>query len=75
MQDLHDSGCDLLTIGQYMQPSRKHLPVSEYVEPERFKALEEKGRAIGFRGVYAGPLVRSSFNAEGFQPLINNRNI
>ena len=71
MQDLHSSGCDLLTIGQYMQPSRRHLPVSEYIGPESFKALEEKGKAIGFRGIYAGPLVRSSFNAESFQSLID----
>jgi len=72
MQDLRNSGCDLLTIGQYMQPSRKHLPVSEYIEPDSFKALEEKGKDMGFRGVYAGPLVRSSFNAESFKALTGN---
>lgn len=70
MEDLLNCGCDLITIGQYMQPSRRHLPVAEYIEPDRFKALEEKGKTMGFRGVYAGPLVRSSFNAESFQAFV-----
>ncbi len=70
IQVLHDlklSGCDLVTIGQYMRPTRAHLEVKEYVELEVFKELEEAGRKIGFRGVYSGPLVRSSFNAEHFR--------
>ncbi len=61
--DLRAAGCDMVTIGQYLRPSREHLPVAEYVAPERFAALAERARAMGFRHVAAGPLVRSSFHA------------
>jgi len=64
LRDAREAGCDILTIGQYLQPSRAHLPVVEYVHPERFKALEATARALGFSAVYAGPLVRSSYHAE-----------
>lgn len=67
MKDLHNSGCHMLTIGQYMQPGRRHHPVVEYVEPEVFDGLAAKAKEMGFRSVYAGPLVRSSFNAEIFR--------
>lgn len=64
MADLLANGCDVLTIGQYLQPTRANLPVSRYVHPEEFRAFEEKGKALGFRAVHAGPLVRSSYFAE-----------
>lgn len=64
MRDLHDAGCSILTIGQYLQPSRKHYPVKEYVKPEKFKEYEMIGLEMGFRFVESGPLVRSSYHAE-----------
>ena len=65
MQDLRAHDCELLTIGQYLQPSRNyHLPVERYVTPEEFSAFAEAGRAMGFRHVASGPLVRSSYHAE-----------
>lgn len=64
MRDARGVGCDLLTIGQYLQPTKQHLPVVEFVHPDRFKALEEAGYGLGFRAVYSGPLVRSSYHAE-----------
>jgi len=63
MRDLRSVGCDILTLGQYLRPSEKHLPVVEYVRPEVFGELEEEGLALGFRFVAAGPLVRSSYKA------------
>ncbi len=64
MRDARDVGCDILTIGQYLQPTKQHLPVVEFVHPDRFKALEEAGCGLGFKAVYSGPLVRSSYHAE-----------
>jgi len=64
MRDARGAGCDILTIGQYLQPTKQHLPVVEFVHPDRFKALEEAGYALGFKAVYSGPLVRSSYHAE-----------
>jgi lipoic acid synthetase len=64
MEDLRAAGCDLLTIGQYLQPTRAHLPVTEYVPPPVFAEYATIGRALGFRHVAAGPLVRSSYHAE-----------
>jgi lipoic acid synthetase len=64
LRDARNVGCDILTIGQYLQPTKQHLPVVEFVHPDRFKALEEAGYGLGFRAVYAGPLVRSSYHAE-----------
>lgn len=64
LADLRAHGCDLLTLGQYLQPSRAHLPVSRYVTPEEFAALAEEAKAMGFRDVASGPLVRSSYGAE-----------
>jgi len=63
-RDARAAGCDILTIGQYLQPTKAHLPVVEYVHPDRFQALEAAAYGLGFRGVYAGPLVRSSYHAE-----------
>ncbi len=62
-RDLHSAGCRSITVGQYLPPSRDHLPVSEYVPPDRFDLLSGAAREIGFDRVLSGPLVRSSFNA------------
>ena len=62
--DLRTADCDLLTIGQYLQPSRDHLPVSRFVPPEEFAELRGEALALGFRAVAAGPFVRSSYQAE-----------
>jgi len=62
--DLRGAGCDFLTIGQYLRPTRKNLPVVEYIEPETFEALREQALGMGFKFVASGPLVRSSMNAE-----------
>ena len=63
MQDLRASGCDLLTMGQYLQPTKFHLPVDRWVTPEEFAGHAELGKAMGFAHVEAGPLVRSSYHA------------
>ena len=64
MEDLRAARVDILTIGQYLQPTPKHAPVLEFVTPEKFKFYEEKGLEMGFRFVESGPLVRSSYHAE-----------
>jgi lipoic acid synthetase len=64
MRDARAAGCTILTIGQYLQPTKRHLPVVEFVHPDRFRSLEVAGYDLGFRAVYAGPLVRSSYHAE-----------
>jgi lipoic acid synthetase len=63
MADLREHDCDLLTVGQYLRPSPKHLPVDRYWHPDEFAALAEEGERLGFRHVEAGPLVRSSYHA------------
>jgi len=64
MEDLRSVQVDILTLGQYLQPTRKHLPVKEFITPEQFKEYEEVGIKMGFRFVESGPLVRSSYHAE-----------
>jgi lipoic acid synthetase len=64
MEDLRAADVDFLTMGQYLQPSRKHLPVERYVPPEEFDSLKEKALEMGFLGVASGPLVRSSYQAD-----------
>lgn len=64
MIDLRDWGVDILTIGQYLQPTRKHLPIERYYPPEEFEQLKDFGDSIGFRWVESGPLVRSSYHAD-----------
>tara|TARA_B110000037_G_scaffold98834_1_gene115735 strand:- start:15791 stop:16657 length:867 start_codon:yes stop_codon:yes gene_type:complete len=64
LQDLSDSKVDIVTIGQYLQPSKKHLPVKEFITPEQFKKYEEIGLKMGFRHLESGPLVRSSYKAQ-----------
>lgn len=63
MNDLRDAGCDMLTLGQYLRPSSKHLPVAEFVSPEMFDALAAEAEAIGFSAVASAPFVRSSYHA------------
>ena len=63
MHDLHDAGCDILTITQYLRPSALHLPIDRWVKPEEFVELRDEAERIGFLGVLAGPLVRSSYRA------------
>ena len=64
MQDLRDHNVDMLTLGQYLQPSKHHLPVIRYVHPDEFERLREIGEAMGFSHVASGPLVRSSYHAD-----------
>lgn len=63
MRDLRDHGCDMLTLGQYLRPSSRHLPVERYVPPEEFSEYRETGLTMGFSHIEAGPLVRSSYHA------------
>ncbi len=63
MRDLRAVGCDLLTIGQYLQPSSQHLEVTEYIEPHIFEEYRRQGEEMGFMHVFSGPFVRSSFRA------------
>jgi len=67
LQDLREAGCDLLTLGQYLQPSLRHLPVVEFVSPERFAWWGETAREMGFAHVASAPMVRSSYHADEFQ--------
>lgn len=64
MDDALAAGCEVITIGQYLQPSRKHLPVTEYIRPEKFAEYKKIGLEKGFRQVESGPFVRSSYHAE-----------
>lgn len=64
MQYLFNHGCDIMTIGQYLQPTKQHLPVDRYVTPEEFTMFREKGLEMGFKAVESAPLVRSSYHAE-----------
>jgi lipoate synthase len=63
MRDLRDSDCDILTLGQYLRPSLRHLPVEKFYHPDEFAELRQIGLAMGFKHVEAGPLVRSSYHA------------
>lgn len=64
MDDLRSAGCEILTIGQYLQPTKKHLEVAEYVTPQRFEEYRREGLSRGFSVVESAPLVRSSYHAE-----------
>jgi lipoyl synthase len=66
MIHLRESGVDFLTLGQYLRPSARHLPVKEYVKPETFETYKKMGEDLGFRYVASGPLVRSSYRAGEF---------
>ena len=64
MRDLRDHDCEMLTLGQYLQPSRDHLPVDRFVTPAEFDELRDVGEAMGFSNVASGPMVRSSYHAD-----------
>jgi lipoyl synthase len=64
MRDLRTVDCDIMTIGQYLQPTREHLPVAKFYDPSEFALLKEEGLAMGFTHIESGPLVRSSYHAE-----------
>lgn len=68
IQDLTRAGCDIITIGQYLQPTSKKLLVKEFVHPDQFKKYEDYGRKLGVPHMYCGPFVRSSYNANLFAP-------
>ncbi len=63
LKDLREIGCDIVTIGQYLQPSTDQLPVERYVSPSEFQELKVEAEKLGFRHVESGPLVRSSYHA------------
>jgi lipoic acid synthetase len=67
LQDLRRARCDILTLGQYLQPTLKHLPVKEFVTPEKFQEHGERAREMGFVHVASGPMVRSSYHADEFR--------
>lgn len=64
IRDLHDAGCRLLTVGQYLQPTRAHRPVERFAPPSEFEAYAAYAKQIGFKGVASGPMVRSSYRAD-----------
>src|SRR5690606_7887952 len=64
IQDIAEAQVDVITIGQYLQPSKRHLPVKEFISPELFKEYEEFAKQFNFRHIESGPLVRSSYHAE-----------
>uniref|UniRef100_Q028Q9 Lipoyl synthase n=1 Tax=Solibacter usitatus (strain Ellin6076) TaxID=234267 RepID=Q028Q9_SOLUE len=64
LRDLHEAGTQIATIGQYLQPTRRNLPVEEFVEPHQFEAWRDYGMGLGFQAVFSGPLVRSSYMAD-----------
>jgi lipoic acid synthetase len=66
MHDLREAGCDILTLGQYLQPTLKHLPVIDFISPDRFRAYGDMARNMGFLHVASGPMVRSSYHADDF---------
>jgi len=73
MQELRDSKCDILTIGQYLRPSEAQLPVQKYYTPEEFKTFEKIGKEMGFLYIAAAPLIRSSYNAADFSKRFMNK--
>jgi len=76
LQDLHDAGCELITITQYLRPSPRHHPVVRWVHPEEFVALAAEAERIGFAGVLSGPLVRSSYRAGRlYQQALDSRRL
>jgi lipoic acid synthetase len=73
MQDLRAADCDILTLGQYLQPSLKHLPVAAFIHPQRFDGYREIAQQLGFAHVASGPMVRSSYHADEFRQLPTRR--
>jgi len=73
MHLLREAGVQILTLGQYLRPSRQHLPVERYATPDEFRALKEEALALGFAHVESGPLVRSSYHAGNQRELVERR--
>jgi lipoic acid synthetase len=73
MADLRKVDCDIITIGQYLSPSRDHHPVVSYVQPTEFDSLKASALAIGFKGVVSGPFVRSSYHAEELFRMVREK--
>jgi len=67
LSDLRQVGCDILTLGQYLQPTLRHLPVAEFISPQTFQEYGQRARQLGFRHVASGPMVRSSYHADEFK--------
>ncbi len=65
LKDLRSINCDILTLGQYLQPTKEHLPIDRFINPDEFKMLKKIGFGMGFKHAESGPLVRSSYHAEG----------
>jgi lipoyl synthase len=70
MDDLREAGVQVLTMGQYLRPSAKHLPVVAYIHPDQFKLYEQIAYSKGFEHVASGPLVRSSYHAADYHPVV-----
>jgi len=70
LRELAGLGCDIVTLGQYLQPSKQHLPVARYIHPDEFAALKEEALALGIAHVESGPLVRSSYHADGQAEIV-----
>jgi lipoic acid synthetase len=70
LRETREVGVDILTLGQYLRPSREHLPVERYVPPEEFAELAAEARALGFPHVESGPMVRSSYHADGQRDIV-----
>ncbi len=68
MRDLRNAGCDILTLGQYLQPTKKHLRVVDFIHPDKFAEYQQTAEDLGFIHVASGPLVRSSYHADDFSP-------
>jgi lipoic acid synthetase len=73
MGDLRRIDVDILTVGQYLQPTRKHIPIDRYYTPEEFDEFKRRGEEMGFRWVESGPLVRSSYNADAQARMLSPR--
>lgn len=72
IRDLKESGCDILTLGQYLAPSKRHIPVEEFITPEQFESYRREALELGFKAVYSGPLVRSSYKAGEIYRNVDN---
>jgi lipoic acid synthetase len=70
LRETREIGVDILTLGQYLRPSRQHLPVERYVTPDEFATLKAEALALGFPHVESGPMVRSSYHADGQRDIV-----
>jgi lipoic acid synthetase len=73
LEDLRAAGCDILTLGQYLQPTLRHLPVVKFVSPEQFAVYGRFARELGFVHVASGPMVRSSYHADEFTSSVRDK--